>query len=113
MARLDLNALAARIRAAVQRQLETEAELILGEADRIVPIEEGTLSRSGKVSASGMQAQIGYGSGAAAPYAVKQHEDLTLRHDAGRSGKYLEQPFMAAKDDVARGLADAARKEIR
>lgn len=89
-------------------------EHVLGEAVRIVPIEEGTLQNSGTVAqtADGHTAAVGFGSGAAAPYAVKQHEDLSLHHDAGRQAKYLEQPLQASKATGMRIVAQAIREDL-
>lgn len=97
-------------RQAAERALADEAELILGEAIRIVPIEEGVLQDSGRTAVSGLTAAIGFGAGAAAPYAVRQHEDTTLRHDAGRQAKYLEQPLMAARATALRNIAKKMEK---
>ena len=90
-------------------------EHVLEESQRIVPIEEGSLQNSGTVaqSADGMTAGVGYGSGPAAPYAVKQHEDLSLRHDPGRTAKYLELPLQASKATGMKIVADAIRRSLR
>ena len=76
-------------------------------ADELVPFDTGTLSRSQTtdVETIGRQivGEIAYG-GPAAPYALVQHEDLTLAHPPkskggspvapgqGRGPKYLEFP---------------------
>lgn len=62
------------------------------ESTRQVPIEEGTLTRSAHVSVDRAQGvvQISYDT----PYAVVQHEDQSLRHDADRKAKYLEDPMV-------------------
>ena len=64
-------------------------EHILEVSNRHIPIEEGTLQRSGKVTVDKgtLEAAVSYST----PYAVPQHEDLTLRHDPGRTAKYLER----------------------
>jgi hypothetical protein len=55
-----------------------------------VPLEEGTLERSGvaSVDEATKRAAVSYDTS----YAVRQHEDLALRHDGGRTAKYLEIP---------------------
>lgn len=60
----------------------------LAAAQQVVPIEEATLSRSGftEVDRKNLTAQVAFDT----PYAVVQHEDVTLRHDAGRKDHYLE-----------------------
>lgn len=59
----------------------------LRESREVVPIEEGTLSRSGftEVDRSALTAQVAFDT----PYAVAQEMDVTLRHDAGRKAHYL------------------------
>ena len=86
-----------RLRDQLADGLEDLVEHIGEESQRICPIEEGTLVKSmtTKVDRGELKAGIGYGSGAAAPYATRQHEDTSLSHDAGRSAKYLEIPLVA------------------
>ena len=76
-------------------------------ADELVPFDTGALSRSQTTSVEtvgkNIVGEIGYG-GPAAPYALVQHEDLTLSHPPkskgggpvapgqGRGPKYLEYP---------------------
>jgi hypothetical protein len=91
--------------------LRAAAEHLLGESQRIVPIEEATLERSGVASvdeAKG-QAAVSYDT----VYAVRQHEELTWRHDAGRQAKYLEQPFVAERDVLLGIIAAAERRALR
>lgn len=100
----------ARILAAAAAQLGIEAELILSEAVALVPIEEGTLQNSGQTAQDGLEAAIGFGAGPAAPYAVRQHEDLTYTHDSGRQAKYLEVPFVAAAGRTSEAIARAIQE---
>lgn len=81
--------------------LNDAAEVLLEEANRTVPIEEGILSASGNVDEAtpfSLTASVGYG-GAASAYAVYQHERTDLRHDAGKTAKWLEN---AARDFALR-----------
>lgn len=89
---------------AAARGLKKAGEHILTESRKIVPIEEGTLERSGEVSVDEgkLKAAVSYST----PYAVKQHEDLSLRHDAGRRGKYLES-IITTEGDAALGIIAA------
>lgn len=103
-----------RIREGLADGLEDLSENILEEAQRIVPIEESTLSKSGMAitDREGLKATISFGSGAAAPYAVIQHEDTSFKHDEGRQSKYLEQPFVKISDDKGLDiLADAVKRQ--
>jgi len=80
--------------------LKNAADELLRVANETVPFEEGILAGSGEVSMdeAALVAQVSYG-GEAKAYALKQHEDTTLRHDAGQRAKWLE---MAAKENGKR-----------
>lgn len=79
------------VRDAAASGLSDAAEFLLEEANRTVPIEEGTLARSGTtdVDHGALQAAVAYDT----PYAVRQHEDTRLRHNEGRRAKWLESTF--------------------
>jgi hypothetical protein len=101
----------ARQREGRNQGLRAAAEYLLGESQRLVPIEEATLERSGVASvdeAKG-QAAVSYDT----VYAVRQHEELTWRHDAGRQAKYLEQPFETEKPVLLGIIAAAERRSLR
>lgn len=91
------------------RGLMLGAEHVLQEANLIVPIEEGTLERSGVASSdeSVLQAAVSYDT----PYSVVQHENLTFHHDAGRQAKYLETPINDA--GVKRKVEELIAREIK
>lgn len=88
------------------RGVALAAEHILGEANKTVPIEEDTLMRSGTVSTDPgkFTAAVSYDT----PYARRQHEDMTLRHDAGRHAKFLEN----AMNSEVQTAAEIIRKTI-
>lgn len=92
------------------RGLQLATEHLLQVSRTRVPIEEGTLERSGTASVdpSSLRGAVSYDT----PYAVKQHEDLTLNHDAGRTAKYLEQAFTSEKRVVAELIAREVRREL-
>ena len=99
-----------RVIAELQAQADDAAEL-MGEhvrqvANELVPIEEDTLRASGTVSDpdDGMVA-VYYDT----PYAVVQHEDLTLQHDPGRTAKYLERAWAGETAALRRIAADEMR----
>lgn len=104
--RLDFDTVGAKIDAATQKGLALAAEHILTESRRVVPIEEGTLERSGATSVDGNRAAISYDT----PYAVRQHEELGYRHDAGRQAKYLEEPMLAERDTAMDIVAEQIRR---
>jgi len=99
------------VQTAVIRGLKIGAEHILQESRTLVPLDEGTLERSGTVvmDESELEALILYDT----PYAVEQHEDLWFEHAPGRSAKYLEGPmhyeFEAAMALVAAQVRRATR----
>jgi hypothetical protein len=91
--------------------LRAAAEHLLAESQRLVPIEEATLERSGVASvdeAKG-QAAVSYDT----VYAVRQHEELTWRHDPGRQAKYLEQPYHTERATMLGLIAAAERRALR
>lgn len=79
------------------------AEFVLAQSNERVPIEEGTLMRSGAtdVDEGDLRATISYDT----PYAARQHEELSWRHDAGRSAKYLETALNGTRDQQAAIIA--------
>ncbi|RJX18507.1 MAG: HK97 gp10 family phage protein [Ammonifex sp.] len=91
-------------REAAMQALHDGAEAILTEAIDEAPIDTGTLRRSGAVTDAPTEGAV-YVS-FSTPYAVKQHEDLTLNHPRGGKAKYLEDPFKrnAAKVEKLVGL---------
>ena len=93
------------------RGLGLAAEHVLQVSNTRVPIEEGTLERSGTASVDDdkLRAAVSYDT----PYAVVQHEDMTLAHDAGRSAKYLEQAHVGERSTAADIIAREIRKELR
>lgn len=104
--RLDFDTPTSRVEGAAERGLALAAEHILTESRRVVPIEEGTLERSGATSVDGNRAAISYDT----PYAVRQHEELGYRHDDGRQAKYLEEPMLAERDTAMAIVAEQIRR---
>ncbi|MFB8415442.1 hypothetical protein ACFT43_04995 [Streptomyces albidoflavus] len=98
-------------RAGAVRGLRLAAEHVLERSRRRVPIEEGTLERSGvaSVDEQSLTAGVSYDS----PYAVRQHEELSYRHDAGRTAKYLEGPMREEAGTVAQIIAAQVRRSLR
>ena len=100
----------AKVKAAAGRGLFLGAEHVLEESRRLVPIEEGTLERSGvaSVDEGALRAAVSYDT----VYAVRQHEEMTWAHDSGRQAKYLEQPLNGPPGRTAMELvAREIRKE--
>lgn len=101
---------ARRSKAGAARGLRLAAEHGLQVSRTRVPIEEGTLERSGTASVDSdrLRAAISYDT----PYAVVQHEDMSLQHDAGRSAKFLETAMNSERRTFAEIIAREVRKGI-
>lgn len=94
-------------------------ELVLTAAEEEIPHASGTMQRTGTVTEASEEDAV-YVS-FSTPYALRQHEDLTLRHPdprnplstPGRKAKYLEDPFNRLKDKVLRLARLRVRKALR
>ncbi|WP_329219248.1 hypothetical protein [Streptomyces microflavus] len=98
-------------RAGAARGLRLGAEHVLQVSRGRAPIEEGTLERSGTatVDEDELRAAVAYDT----PYAVRQHEEMDYRHDAGRTAKYLELPMNEEADTVGEIIAAEMRRALR
>lgn len=87
------------------------AEYILTKSHEEVPHDTGTLQRSGTVTEALSEdaVYISYNT----PYAVKQHEDLTLRHAEGRKAKYLEDPYNREKNKVLQLVGERVKRALK
>lgn len=108
----NLGLIEGALTAAAEQAARLSGEYVLGESQKVVPIEEGTLQRSGRVDVDTggtvVDAAISY----SGPYACRQHEELTWRHDAGRTAKYLERPLSAAGPTVAKIVQQTIRQAL-
>ncbi len=98
-----------RGRAAAEEGLQKALEHLLAESRKIVPIDEGTLERSGRVVRAGLNGFVTYDT----VYARRQHEELTWKHKPGRSAKYLEIPYNRERDVMLRLMAVPLRRWLR
>ncbi|MBT2381966.1 hypothetical protein J7E90_33015 [Streptomyces sp. ISL-111] len=98
-------------KAGAARGLRLGTEYGLEKANRRVPIEEATLERSGTatVDESTLTGAISYDT----PYAIRQHEELGYRHDAGREAKWLERTMTDEADAIGEIVAAAVRRSLR
>lgn len=108
MLRWDGARVSKEIREAATAALQEAGEIILGESNRHVPLDIGDLEASGEVStdAREVQANISYDR----PYAVAQHENLSYKHKAGRTAKYLENAVKKMAGTVITRLAETLKK---
>ncbi|WKW85408.1 hypothetical protein SEA_MILANI_15 [Microbacterium phage Milani] len=101
----------AQIAAAVLKGLLLAGEHILNVSNAQAPIEDSDLIRSGVVSSSSAKDKtvaVSYDT----PYAVIQHEDLTLRHDAGRNAKYLANACKSEASTAGKIVATSVRRVV-
>ena len=92
--------------------LRLATEHLLTEANKSVPHDEGTLERSGVAS---VESQSGKRRGAVSydtPYAVRQHEDMSVHHDGKGRAKWLETTMAQEADTVGQIVATAIRKRV-
>jgi hypothetical protein len=109
----DLDRLIDRQTRAAVGYLEAWMDDVLGEAQRIAPLDEGTLrgSASRETTRHGQHVEVvGYFS---TPYAARQHEELGWQHPKGGQAKYLEAPFKSALPRLQPGLARAVAAVTR
>jgi hypothetical protein len=108
----ELDTLIKRQRAVATKFSEIWMDEVLGAAQRIVPLEEGTLAGSADREtiqhADGVEV-IGY---FATVYARNQHNNTTYRHPNGRQAFYLETPFKQKAASYDTGLARALKATL-
>lgn len=100
----------AALSGATMKGLELAGEHLLQVSGDLVPHEEGDLQRSGEVSKD--EADLAVAVSYDRPYAVRQHEDLALRHDEGRRAKYLEEPMSTERETMLALIARAAGRPL-
>ena len=102
--RLDLDRVAEAAAQASPKAAAKAMEHVRGVAVALTPYESGDLAGSATVTVDGNEATVTFDG----PYARRQHEELTWRHEKGQA-KYLEQPMHTEKPVVMQMVA----KEIR
>ena len=97
--------------------LRVAAEHLLQVSREQVPHEEGTLERSGdpderpgalSIDEGNLRAAVSYDM----PYAVRQHEEITWKHDDGRKAKYLEDPMNDETAQIRALIAAQIRRAL-
>lgn len=109
---LNLGNVGQGVRKGAERGMTLAVEHVLTEANKHVPHDEGTLERSGRtgVASTGdrVEGSVSYDT----PYAVRQHEDMTLNHDGKGEAKWLENTLATEADTVGAIIATAIRAEL-
>ncbi|MER5769553.1 hypothetical protein [Streptomyces sp. NPDC001985] len=99
----------ARGRRLAERGLQRALEHTLGVSNSRVPLDEGTLERSGRVNVDGLNGAISYDT----VYAVRQHEELEWKHAPGRQAKFLESAMNDQRAVMLRLMAVPLRDWLR
>lgn len=105
----------ARKNKGARRGLQLALVETLGRSNAQVPHEEGDLERDGGVSLDDdrLLGAVSYGRNAdTKDYAERQHEDMTLKHDAGRNAKFLENALNSMKNEAGEIVAASIRREM-
>lgn len=86
------------------------AEMLLEEANRTVPHQDGTLMLSGtpSVDREALEAAVSYDT----PYSVVQHERLDFRHSDGRRAKWLELSLEENRSQIQEHIAKRIRDAL-
>lgn len=104
---IDLSSVVGAIKAGAEKGIRNAVEHWLTEANKHVPHDEGTLERSGTASVDGTRGAVSYDT----PYAVRQHEDMTLHHDGKGKAKWLETTGAQEAATMGQIVATAIRTE--
>lgn len=99
------------VRRGAAQGLADAGKVVLDDSQKRVPTESHELADSAvvDVDASDLVAVVSYDTA----YAVKQHENLRLKHSKGKQGKYLERALRARREAAARAIAAAISEVIR
>ena len=96
--------------------ISDEADIIFAKSLRLVPVDEGILKSTGRVKFVGTKDdpayKISYGGGPATSYAIRQHEDYSLKHTPPHQANYLGQPFNEALPGLANRLAIRIKRAL-
>lgn len=103
-------AVTGRMKVGGVKGLEIASEHLLQVSRTRVPLEEGTLERSGvaSVDAERLVGGVSYDT----VYAVYQHERLDLRHAQGRTAKYVEEPLLEEHETLQGIIAAQIRRAL-
>lgn len=100
----------AQERTAAARGLHRAVDHLKDKAVAITPVEHGTLGETATATVDEKKltgAVSFYGD-----YAVREHEDLELKHDPGKQAKYLEQPMNTERSVMLGMVADELRRGL-
>lgn len=100
-----------RVHEGLVRGLGDASGHLLEQSNDRVPLGFGGLESTGTASVDEAKprAAVSYDG----EYAVRQHEVLDFQHDAGRTAKYLEEPFETERERLLELIAAGVRRELR
>lgn len=109
---IDLRGALDGIRKGGAKGMKLAVEFLLTEDNKHVPHDEGTLERSGDTGVQeteyGVRGSVSYDT----PYAVRQHEDMTLHHHGKGQAKWMENTHAAEAETVGKIIATKVRQEL-
>jgi hypothetical protein len=108
---LNIGRIGAQIKAGAEDGVTLAIEHLLTEANKHVPHDEGTLERSGDTGVETSGGQVRGSVSYDTPYAVKQHEDMSLHHDGKGESKWLENTMAAESGTVGKIIATSISRE--
>jgi len=92
---------------------EKELRIIMldlqGKAQLLAPIDTGDLRGSAYAEVKKLEGEVGF----IEPYALRQHEDMSLRHPRGGQAKYLETPFKENRNKYIDMIGKAIAREMK
>ncbi len=104
------DAIKAALHGAAFEGLQLAGQHLLQVSSALVPHEEGDLERSGDTDEDRTENAVSVFYDR--PYSVIQHEELSYRHDNGRTAKYLELPMHTEKETMLELIASSTSKVI-
>jgi hypothetical protein len=107
---------AVKLEAVKDASAHAGAETLLEASQPLVPVDLGTLKRSGKTTPDGPGVvAVSYSaiSEDGFDYSIKQHEDYTLRHPNGGEAGYLGRPMFTHGLEILAAMAEVARAGMR
>lgn len=109
----DEHRMVALAEAASEEAVRVAMTFLLQQANKTVPLEDGTLKNSGRVEVSrgasgAAEGQVTYNT----PYARYQHETLTLNHKGQGRAKWLELAALENRDKIQKILETEFAKHM-
>lgn len=108
----DIDDIQRRMIDAADRAAHAAALDLQGRAQKLAPIEEGTLRASATTERMEVPNGADYEVSFNTPYAARQHEELEWQHPLGGQAKYLQQPLLEQAGRYEQIIAAAVAAEL-